>query len=215
MNLRKHLKKLPGWIIVAACVITGAGAAVGAVLAGNVTGDIPVTVSQSILVSTPIIELHSQTGADLHADGAPQTIYNYNGAQVMTSQPDRYIASVGDDRTSFEVAAELNTGDAFLFSIPAKNASDQDVVAEITLQMPEGISAGLFIPWESFYSSPSNPNGNILGLVRAGANKWIISINSDAEYDLRYDLINVVISTSDCIQPGFYNVSGTIKQICV
>jgi len=44
-------KKLPRWLLVAALIATGAGATVGTILDEEVVGEIPVTVSQTILVS--------------------------------------------------------------------------------------------------------------------------------------------------------------------
>jgi len=44
-------KRLPKWLLVAALAATGAGAAVGTILDGAVVGEIPVAVSQALLVS--------------------------------------------------------------------------------------------------------------------------------------------------------------------
>jgi len=44
-------KRLPKWLLVAALAATGAGAAVGTILDGEVVGEIPVAVSQALLVS--------------------------------------------------------------------------------------------------------------------------------------------------------------------
>ena len=52
--IRIGKKNIPVWLLVTALGVAGAGAAVGTVLAGQVTGEIPVTVSQALLVGDPV-----------------------------------------------------------------------------------------------------------------------------------------------------------------
>ena len=53
-RVRVFVKKaIPAWLLVMVLVVCGAGAAAGTVLAGKVTGEMPVAVSQALLVGQP------------------------------------------------------------------------------------------------------------------------------------------------------------------
>jgi len=114
-NQRGRLgKAIPVWLLVAACVAIGAGAAAGTVLAGKVTGVMPVAVSQAILVDGLGFGVDDVT----FASGNPT-----NRANV----------AVGDDDTGFQVATEIAVGDKFIISMPVRNASNNPMVGLITL----------------------------------------------------------------------------------
>jgi hypothetical protein len=107
-------KAIPVWLLVLACVAIGAGAAAGTVLAGGVTGVMPMAVSQAILVDGLGFGVDDVT----FASGNPT-----NRANV----------AVADDTTGFQVATEIAVGDKFIISMPVKNASNNPMVGLITL----------------------------------------------------------------------------------
>ncbi len=107
-------KAIPVWLLVITCVAIGAGAAAGTVLAGKVTGQIPIAVSQAILVDGLGFGVDDVT----FASGNP-----INRANV----------AVADDDTGFQVATEIAVGDKFIISMPVRNASNNTMVGLITL----------------------------------------------------------------------------------
>ena len=116
-------KAIPIWLLVLALVACGAGAAAGTVLAGRVTGEIPVAVSQALLTDAPVWQASLSTDAN-----QPQQLYDHI---TWVAIPNRYIGVVADDNTAFQAAAELAVGDWAAFNLPLKNASQNSLVAEL------------------------------------------------------------------------------------
>ncbi|MCD6452903.1 MAG: hypothetical protein J7K77_01225 [Dehalococcoidales bacterium] len=189
-------KTFPAWLLVGAMVASGAGAAAGTVLAGKVTGEIPVAVSQSLLTEAPIWLTSLPAN-----DNQPQQV---NTHVAWVHKPNRSIGVVSDDNTGFQAAAELAVGDWAAFHLPLKNASSNDLVAELTLRVP---CRCLDV---EVYNATSCTN--ITDVVRVGRNTWKFKVLSDAEYGAT-DWLTVVISTDDNCRPGYYTISGKIQQI--
>ncbi|HLC23706.1 MAG TPA: hypothetical protein VJL08_04630, partial [Dehalococcoidia bacterium] len=133
----------------------GAGATGGTILQGKVIGEVPVAVSQALLVGAPIWK------ASLPAGGQPQQIED-NAALV--SMPNRYIATVSKERTGFQAAAELATGDWAAFNLPLKNASKVALVAVLTLDVPDGLEVEVYA---------STASSHIRGVVRLRPKSWL------------------------------------------
>jgi hypothetical protein len=108
-------KSIPLWLAVFICVAIGSGAAMGTVLAGDITGIVPVAVSQAILV-------------DGRGFGIDDVTYS-DGTSIG-----RAFAATADDDTAFQVATEVAVGDKFLISIPVRNASSNPMIGLITLE---------------------------------------------------------------------------------
>ncbi|MDP6512328.1 MAG: hypothetical protein QF878_03910 [SAR202 cluster bacterium] len=107
-------KAFPAWVIAVALIVASAGAATGVVLAGNVTGAITLTASQSLLVLQ-------------------------NSGTVITGA-DASLITVDDDETAFQAAAEINTGDTYTIKLSLANDSDAELSGELTLIGPDGIT---------------------------------------------------------------------------
>ena len=88
-----------------------------------------------------------------------------------------------------------------------KNASDNDLVALLTLNVPECLEVEVF--------SDENLSGNNVGNpVRIGPNTWKFKVEAAADCtDDANDVLYIVISADDWCQPGYFNMSGTLKQI--
>lgn len=190
-------KAIPIWLLVLALVATGAGAAAGTVLAGKVTGEVPVAVSQALLVNN----VDWLDSIPLEPTHAPQQIADH---YTWVSAPNREFAAVSDDNTGFQAAAELAIGDWAAFEIPLKNASDVDLVGLLTLNVPVGLEAEVY---------NENASGNVTSVVRIGLNTWKFKLKAAADYDGTNDTLIVVVSVDDTVMPGYYTISGTIKQI--
>ncbi len=108
-------KSIPLWLLVIFCIAIGSGAAMGTVLAGDISGEIPVAVSQSILVDSVGFDIDDVTYTDGSVIG-------------------RAHVSTADQNTAFQVATEIAVGDKFLISIPVINASNNPIIGLITLE---------------------------------------------------------------------------------
>jgi hypothetical protein len=208
-------KALPIWLLVIVLVASGAGAAAGTVLAGKVTGEVPVAVSQAILTEAPIWVADGEFGGD---SGQPQQVYMH---AEFVSLPNRYFGAVADDNTAFQAAAEIAVGDWAAFNLPLKNASENELIALVTLSVPDCLEVEVYADADAAGANPTlDPGGespdaatNITEVVRIGLNTWKVKVAADAEYDEVLDCLMFVISADDTCAPGYYNISGDIKQI--
>lgn len=199
---------VPIWLLVLALVAVSAGAAVGTVLSGKVVGDIPVTVSQALLVGSPL----AVSGTLNLSSAAPQSVDWLDGDEDNAvhgiAKPDRSIGTHSDDQTAFQFAAEIDTGDFYVFRVPLKNASNQDMVAELTLLFPDGLTVEVISADQASVSSPKTKN-----MTRTGLNTWKFNLAKDADKNGADDSIYIFVAADDTITPGFYTIEGKIQQI--
>ncbi len=153
-----------------ALIASVAGAAAGTVLSGGVGGVVPVSVSQALLVETVQV-----IGGDL--------------AQGFRS----------DDGTEFTAAVELNTGDSFETHLALVNESDEDLVGELLLDFPLGISLSV----EALDGADQ--------VLRTGLGSWLFDLESNHTNDV-IDLI-ITVALADDIPPGFFEITGELRQI--
>ncbi len=211
--IRIGKKNIPVWLLVTALCIAGAGAAVGTVLAGQVTGEIPVTVSQALLVGDPMFP-----ASDAEWDSGPDAT-TVQGVDRQTlsghhDKPDRSLGNASDDHTAFIAAAEVDTGDKYLIQVPLKNASGQSMKVLMTLDYPDGITVECFASDEESQITGLH-NDNTRNIVRTGLYTWVFELDYEAEYVTAewQDCIGINVATSDVIAPGFYSINGTLEQI--
>lgn len=112
-KIRMFDRSIPTWLLVLTLLVAGAGAAVGTVLAGQITGEVPVTVGQALV-----------------------TDY----VNIPAGQVDQRFTSISDDGTGFTAAAEVDTGMDYTITVGIENNSDEDAVAELTLIYPDGLT---------------------------------------------------------------------------
>jgi len=208
-TIRIGKRTLPVWLLVTALVVAGAGAAVGTVLAGNVTGEMPVTVSQALLVSDPVFHPADDNWSNGTGEVQGVTRQTLSGHHDL---PDRSLGNASDDHTAFLAAAEVDTGDKYLIRIPLKNASEQDMKVLMTLDYPDGITV------ECFATDEENTGGNdhAKSMVRTGLYTWVFELTSEADYSDAsgwQDSIFINVAVSDVIAPGFYYITGQLEQI--
>lgn len=227
-------KTIPVWLLILALVAAGWGAAVGTVLSGKVVGEMPVTVSQALEVGTPV----NPDDVDWESNDftGPQSVALAWGTEIKA---DRFIGTVSDDQTAFQAAAEFDAGDKLIILVPLKNASNQDLVAELNINYPDGftvevVSADQFVkdqdpdPGDMYIKIGGNDvtetdNAYTKNMVRTSLTSWKFEVTKDADKttpakgtahnDSGQDSIAIVIAASDTIAPGFYTIEGKIKQI--
>lgn len=201
---------IPVWIMVMLLILASAGAAVGTVLSGKVVGEMPVTVSQALLVGKPAAQTTDLTNL---SDAAPQSVDLLDGSDdnkiSPIDKPDRSIGTKSDDETAFQFAAEIDTGDYYVFYVPLKNASNQDMVAQLTLSFPAGFSVEAM----SVDQANTTLTAHTKNMTRTGLNTWKFIVDKDADKRGADDAIYIVVAASDTIAPGFYTIEGKIEQI--
>ena len=104
-------KTFPAWVVGMLLILATSGAATGVVLAGNVTGSMTTTASQSLLI------LQNQ------------------GTYI--SGANKSLITVNDPGTGFHAAAEIHTGDQFSVRLALSNGSNQALNGKLTLTAPE------------------------------------------------------------------------------
>lgn len=203
-------KVIPVWLLVLALVAAAAGAASGTVLAGRVIGEVPVAVSQALLVGYPDNEATTAETVwidDLTAmnlDNATQQIQLHDD---FVGLPNRSFFGVKDDNTAFQAAAELATGDWVALNLPLKNASHNTLLAQLTLDVPEGVEV------EVVSADQVHGDGNVIDAIRIGPNTWKLKVVSGAEFSHLTDILYIGVQADDETPPGFYTLSGTLTQI--
>ncbi len=234
------LKALPIWLLVVALVAGGAGAAVGTILAGNVVAEIPVTISQALEAGKPVVvpsgtniaeaDDAGDTEDDCIVDNIPQSVDWLDGSPTngpSSSEfvdkdnvfgPDRSIGAVNDTQTAFQFAAEIDQHDWYAFAVPLKNASNQDMVVQLTLVFPEGITVEVM----DGGGDDSLANDYVGNVTRTGLYTWKFDLEAEADKTTPVfasgsedmtDSILIVVAASDTIAPGFYTIEGELLQI--
>ena len=133
--------------------------------------------------------------------GVPQ------GTRKVYTCPNRYFGAVADDNTAFQFAAEIAVGDLYLIALPMKNASENELVAKITLNVPDCIEV------EVVSADQIHGEGNVTEAVRIGLNSWKITVLPDAEYNAPVDNLYIAVQADDYCAPGYYTITGEFVQI--
>ncbi len=202
------LKALPIWLLVVALVAGGAGAAVGTILAGNVVAEIPVTISQALEAGKPVAWSGSSFDSSV-VDNMPQGVDALDGVIESTPDvdtvvaPDRSIGAVNDTQTAFQFAAEIDQHDFYIFWVPLKNASNQDMTVQLKMQVPNGLTVEVM---DAYGSTVDN-------MTRVGLNTWKFDLDAEADKSDEADAIYIVVAASDTVAPGFYTITGELLQI--
>ena len=111
-------KKVPAWLLMAALVIVGAGAATGLVLKDQIDGTTTIAVSQALT----IVSVDEGIGSDA----------------------DEFLATIHDDGTSWAAHFEANNGDVLELEVTVDNlGGSDDIVALLTMDVPEGITVNV------------------------------------------------------------------------
>lgn len=106
-------KKLPAWMLLAALVVVGAGAATGLVLKDKIDGTTTIAVSQALYIDA------------------------INGG----GDYDEFLATINDNRVEWAAHFEANNGDELELDIDVGNDGGSDtIVALLTMDIPEGIT---------------------------------------------------------------------------
>jgi hypothetical protein len=126
--------------------------------------------------------------------------------------PNRFSGSHADDQTGFQFASEIAVGDMYLIVLPVKNASENDLVAELCLDVPAGLEVEVITADQLLGAT-----GNTASAIRIGDTCWKIIVKAAADKvipsDFPNDSIFIVVSADDTLAPGYYYINGILKQI--
>ena len=110
-------KKLPAWLLLAALVVVGAGAATGLVLKDQINGTTTIAVSQALAVTAV-----TSGGGD----------------------EDEFLATIDDDGMAWAAHFEANNGDTLELEVTVYNyGGSDDIVALLTMDVPDGITVNI------------------------------------------------------------------------
>ena len=183
-ELRALGRKFPAWLLALALTVSGVGAAVGTVLAPKIGGEIPVTVSQALLIDEDV--------------AIPVGLSSTSPSPIS-----RWIGTVEDGGTAFTFGMEACNGDHVRFYVYLENKSAQDLVGRVKLSdVPKGITIDI-----SSYGS-----GDISSVTRVGRYEWLFKVSGScgAGDD---DGLYIDVALADNMKPGFYKIKGFIEPV--
>ncbi len=133
------------------------------------------------------------------------------GPEIVTRNftiPDRCIGVHSDSQTGFEAASELAVGDWWIFMLPIKNASNQDITAKLTLEVPECLNVYVVSADEV-----GDYDARIRNAVRIGMNTWKFIVDADAEKQDDDDYLYIMVNAHDDCGPSIYMIQGILEQV--
>ena len=169
-----------------AILTTGAGAATGTVLRGDVQGAIPITVSQALVVQKPD-PIDFPTGR-------------------------KFFSSTSDDSTRFSVALELYRGDSLTVLVPIVNRSSGDAVSEFSVVMPEIPS---LVEGVLGVSLEAVGSGLIDDLVQVTRDSWTFTADAGASGVEAgpTDGLLITFNVSNTAMAGFFEIDGRVRTL--
>lgn len=163
-------KKLPAWLLLGALVIVGAGAATGLVLKDQLTGTTTIAVSQAL-------EITSVTG----------------------SGGDEFLGTINDNGVEWAAHFEANNGDQLELELTVYNNAGQDMWAELTMDVPDGITVNI--------EGDDDADENV---VQIALYKWkFLATAGDS------NTLDISFALEDAQPTGFYDIPGVIIPVNV
>ncbi len=200
-------RAIPVWVLAILIAAAGSGAAVGTLLSGEITGEMPMTVSQALLVDGDAFATDDVTFTD--------------GTSLSRS-----IVATSDSGTGFQVATEMATGDKFLITVPVRNLSHQTMVGLITLEssIPAGLDLDvdehsvLSITWVTLENAGARGAPLTAGTGHIYNTRYWPIVDNDSDGDVDADDITMTVtgagssvtvtSVNALLGQVTYNISG-------
>ncbi len=180
-----------------------------------------VTVTEAASNEYVYVQVFTGTNEDLYSDyvsvGVTFTSINwttwsgYTGPEIVDREfivPARCIGVHSDDQTAFEAASEIGVGDWWIFILPIKNASDQEIIAKLCFEVPESLNVYVVGPDEVGDHDP-----RIHNVVRIGVNCWKFTVDADAEKLDDDDYLYIMVNAHSDAGPGWWTITGQLEQI--
>ncbi len=134
-----------------------------------------------------------------------------NAPSIVTRNyivPERWIGVHRDDQTAFEAAAELAVGDWWLFALPIKNASSQEIIARLTMIVPEALNV-----YAVSADQVDDYNPRVTKVTRIGANTWKFLVAPEANKQDDDDYLYIIVNAHSDAQAGVFTISGLLEQV--
>ena len=184
---------IPAWIMAGLLVVAASGAATGTVLAGQISGDLGVTISQSLLIHTDGVDTRNADGTDAGAYDA-----------------------VSDNKTEFASGIELKQGDCYFIRLSLSNVSDYDLFGRFDITVPDGVTAsavkGSITALDNDCEASGTPTANdTTELVRTDGDTWSFNLDDVADANTNVD-ISLILAMADNVVPGFYSMGAEFVQ---
>jgi len=222
VNLRRRMSY---WILGALVVSIGAGAAVGPVLAARLTGKVAIIATQALSFSTPLVGV--PWGPPLYIGGATGT-YVY---PVAVPGGTRTFSDLNDQKIEFTVSIDLlPTSSKFDILVPMANISNNQVIAQLTLDVPEAVLVDIERLGSVVVTTQNAPVvltttvGGQLTVGRTSANTWEILAPPLVPYTQTaleytgaqitgYNGLLLHVGMPNGTPPGFYQIKGKIEPM--
>ena len=173
-------------LLVLAILATGAGAAVGNAMRGDIESKIPITVYQALLVEKP-------------------QQYNFPGNR-------NFFGGTSDDQTKFSIAIEAFRGESLTVLVPIVNRSSGDAVAEFSVILPDVPSQIEGMPGLTLSVTGS---GLIEDVVKISPDSWTFTADAgltglSANPD---DGLLLTFTVAPTAMSGYFEITGRIRTL--
>lgn len=176
----------PLWLLVGAAATAAAGVTVANVVAGQITGDLPVTISQALVL-------------DSESQGACIT--------VETATCNSHTISCSPGGTAFQAAVETFPGEYYELRLGLVNRSSQTLFGLLTVSYPSGFTVSVIPSWDRVDQVTQLTYNTWKFRVLQGAAG---DRNNDGTIE---DYLQVRVALSPELRPGFYSLGGRIEQL--
>lgn len=207
-------------------ILGGAGAAVGPVLARQLAGRTTVTATQALNLQLPLVD-----GADIPILARTVigggTLPGFTLAQQLPPKA-RIYQSLNDTSLQFTVAVDLvATSGKFDVVVPIGNLSNNQVIAQLQLHVPEGLDVDVVTsgPVDVLTTAPATvtPIAGKATFTRLNANTWEgtwqpATATYEEEIQDSFPPLTIVayngfvmhVALHNGTPPGFYVIQGTL-----
>ncbi|GEM_PF-2590439 len=185
--LRKWGMRSPTILLLAlAMLATGAGAAVGNAMRGDIQGKVPITVYQALVVQRP-------------------QQWNFPGNR-------NFFGGTSDDQSKFSIALEAFRGESLTVLVPIVNRSSGDTVAEFSVVMPDIPSQIDGVPGLTLSVVGS---GGIDDVVKISPDSWTFTADAglDGSTPIPPDGLLLTFSVAPTSMSGYFEISGRIRTL--
>ncbi len=216
-TLQVYDQTAAAWNVLMQQVITGSDATHTIAIDNSTSVDVTMAASNDYVY----VQAFTGVNEDLYADYITVTVTytaidwsswsGFTGPEIVDRNfiiPNRWIGVHNDSQTAFEAAAELSIGDWWLFILPIKNASNQDITAKLTMDVPPELNVYVVSADEVGDHDP-----RITKVTRIGLNTWKFIVDADAAKQDDDDYLYIIVNAHDDAAPGIFAIAGTLQQI--
>ncbi|MBI4312961.1 MAG: hypothetical protein HY681_14465 [Chloroflexi bacterium] len=185
--LGRWAKRSPTLALIAFAIIaTGAGAAVGNAMRGDIEAKVPITVYQALIVEKP--------------------------QQFNFPDNRNFFGGTSDDQTKFSIAVEAFRGESLSVLVPIINRSSGDAVAEFSVILPDVPSQIEGVPGLVLSVTGS---GQVDDVVKISPDSWTFTADAglDGLAAQPDDGILLTFTIAPTSMSGYFEITGRIRTL--